>query len=76
MNAIHGHWDERMHRWEHNVAVAAHNLIHNEAFWAALIVSLILISMILLAVLTRNTGDIVPRPMMHPSPFGPYYPYY
>jgi hypothetical protein len=68
------HWDDRIHRWEHNVAVTSHNLIHNEAFWAALIISLILISMILLAVFTHNAGT-APRTLYPTTPFGPY-PYY
>lgn len=73
MNTIHG-FNDRFHRWEHNVAHVSHNIMHNEAFWAALIISLILISMILLAVLTHNTG--APRNYTYPpTPFGPY-PYY
>jgi hypothetical protein len=72
MNMALKHWDDRIHRWEHTVGGTTHNLIHNEAFWAAVIVSLILISMILLAVFTRNTGN--PRNVF-PTPFWPY-PYY
>ena len=72
MNMVLKHWDDRVHRWEQTIAGTSHNLIHNEAFWAILIVSLMLISMILLAVFTRSTGN--PPRNVFPTPFG--YPYY
>lgn len=76
MNVAHGYrdWTGKLHRFEHNVANVSEKMIHNEAFWAALIVSALLITMILLAIFTENTGN--PR-LLYPTPFGPYpYPYY
>ncbi|OHB60328.1 MAG: hypothetical protein A2Y12_13625 [Planctomycetes bacterium GWF2_42_9] len=73
MNLATKHFNDRIHKWEHNIGVTSHNLVHNEAFWAAVIISLILISMILLAVFTHNAGT-APR-SIYPTPFGPY-PYY
>lgn len=73
MNILHGtNWGEKMHRWEHNAVTTTEKMIHNEAFWAALIVSLILITMIILAIVTQNQG---PTRDIYPTPFSPY-PYY
>jgi len=71
MNMVLKQWDDRMHRWEHNMAGMSHNLMHNEAFWATVIISFMLISMILLAIFAPNTGPHT----NFPTPFGPY-PYY
>jgi|GEM_PF-3065404 hypothetical protein len=71
MNMVLKQLDDKMHRWEHSMADMSHNLMHSEAFWAAMIISFILISMILLAIFAPNTGT----PTNFPTPFGPY-PYY
>ncbi|MCE5340653.1 MAG: hypothetical protein LLF92_05935 [Planctomycetaceae bacterium] len=67
MNMLLKEWDGKMQRHEHSI----HNLFHNEAFWAAAIISFILISMVLLAIFAPNTGPHT----NFPTPFGPY-PYY
>ncbi|HBG25476.1 MAG: hypothetical protein A2Y10_01520 [Planctomycetes bacterium GWF2_41_51] len=73
MNVIHGKgWDDKIHRWEHNVVNVSEKMIHNEAFWAVLIVTALLLTMILLAIFTENTGN---TRELYPTPFGPY-PYY
>lgn len=67
MNMILKHLEGTMQKHQHSI----HNLFHNEAFWAAAIISFLLISMILLTVFAPNTG----APTNFPVPFG-HFPYY
>ncbi|OQA00494.1 MAG: hypothetical protein BWY69_01698 [Planctomycetes bacterium ADurb.Bin401] len=78
MDAIHGYknWNTKLHRFEQNIADVFEKMIHSEAFWATLIISALLITMILLAIYA-NTGNTGP----YQTPYGPYpysypFPYY
>jgi hypothetical protein len=68
MNMVLKQWENQMQKNAHSMY---QNIIHNETFWAAAVMALILTSMILLAVFAPNTGV----PANFQTPFG-YFPYY
>jgi hypothetical protein len=62
-------FDQKFHKFEHNLVISSERLIHQEAFWPITIVALMILGLIVLSMLAKGT----PTPRMYPGPFGPLY---
>jgi len=65
-------WSQKMHNWEHNLLLSSERLIHREAFWTMVILTLAVVGLILLTIFAWNSGGSRPH---YPTPFYPYMPY-
>jgi len=63
-------FDEKIHRWEHNLALAGEKIIHEETFWIAVGIAFI-IALLMVAMLMGPQS--VPSREIFPTPFGPMY---
>jgi hypothetical protein len=62
--------DQKIHRWEHNMALSSEKLVHQEAFWPLTVAALMVVALILLAMFAKGT---TPTPRFFPGPYGPLY---